>query len=94
MSVLQDGLKPKAGAVLVIGGGIAGQRASLDLAEAGVKVYLVETATSLGGKVAQLGLMFPAHDCVLCRGSADHGHGCSSPTISPAFLDHSRHPNI
>ncbi|MCL5257303.1 MAG: FAD-dependent oxidoreductase [Chloroflexi bacterium] len=94
MQVRQDGPEPRMGAVLVVGGGIAGQRAALDLAEAGIKVYLVESSSSLGGKVAQIGMMFPTHDCVLCRGSSDHGHGCSRPTISPAFLDHSKHPNI
>jgi heterodisulfide reductase subunit A2 len=82
------------GAVLVIGGGVAGMRAAADLAETGLKVYLVESSPSLGGRVAQLGFMFPTHDCVLCRGSSDHGYGCTRPSISPAFTDHNRHPNI
>jgi heterodisulfide reductase subunit A2 len=84
----------KSGAVLVIGGGVAGMRAAADLAETGIKVYLVESSPSLGGRVAQLGFMFPTHDCVLCRGSSDHGYGCTRPSISPAFTDHNRHPNI
>jgi heterodisulfide reductase subunit A len=83
-----------AGAVLVIGGGVAGMRAAADLAETGLKVYLVESSPSLGGRVAQLGFMFPTHDCVLCRGSSDHGYGCTRPSISPVFPDHNRHPNI
>lgn len=84
----------KVGAVLVIGGGVAGMRAAADLAETGLKVHLVESGPTLGGRVAQLGWMFPTHDCVLCRGSADHGYGCTRPSISPAFPDNNRHPNI
>ena len=83
-----------AGSVLVVGGGIGGMRAALDLAEAGLKVYLVERDAGLGGRVAQLGFMFPTHDCVLCRGTSDHGYGCTKPAISPAFHEHNRHPNI
>jgi len=82
------------GAVLVLGGGVGGQRAAIDLAEAGLKVYLVEVLPWLGGRVAQLGYMFPTHDCVLCRGTSDHGYGCTRPAISPALLDHNLHPNI
>jgi heterodisulfide reductase subunit A len=80
--------------VMVIGGGVAGMRAAVDLAEAGLQVYLVESAPALGGRVAQLGYMFPTHDCVLCRGTSDHGYGCTRPAISPAFQDHNLHPNI
>lgn len=50
-------------AVLVIGGGIAGIQASLDLAEAGFRVYLVERSASLGGRMAQLDKTFPTMDC-------------------------------
>jgi len=82
------------GAVLVLGGGVGGMRAATDLAEAGLKVYLVETLPWLGGWVAQLGYMFPTHDCVLCRGSSDHGYGCTRPAISPALMDNNLHPNI
>ncbi len=81
-------------AVLVIGGGIGGMRAALDLAEAGLKAYLVEQTPCLGGRVAQLGFMFPQHDCVLCRGTPDHGYGCTRPSISPAFIQQNLHPNI
>ncbi|MCX6027504.1 MAG: FAD-dependent oxidoreductase, partial [Chloroflexi bacterium] len=80
--------------VLVVGGGIGGMLAAVDLADAGLHVYLVERAPSLGGRVAQLGYMFPTHDCVLCRGTSDHGFGCSRPAISPVLLDHNTHPNI
>jgi heterodisulfide reductase subunit A len=82
------------GSVMVIGGGIGGMRAALDLADAGLKVHLVEQTPCLGGRVAQLGYMFPQHDCVLCRGTPDHGYGCTRPSISPAYLEHNQHPNI
>ncbi len=81
-------------AALVVGGGIGGMRAALDLADAGLKVYLVEQTPCLGGRVAQLGYMFPQHDCVLCRGTADHGYGCTRPSISPAYIQNNQHPNI
>jgi len=81
-------------AAMVIGGGIGGMRAALDLADAGLKVFLVEHAPCLGGRVAQLGYMFPQHDCVLCRGTPDHGYGCTRPSISPAYIQHNHHPNI
>ncbi len=81
-------------AVLIIGGGVGGMRAAIDVAEAGLKAYLVESTPALGGRVAQLGFMFPTHDCVLCRGTADHGYGCTRPSITPALLDHNLHPNI
>ncbi len=81
-------------AAMVIGAGIAGMRAALDLADAGLKVYLVELTPCLGGRVAQLGYMFPQHDCVLCRGTPDHGYGCTRPSISPAYIHHNKHPNI
>jgi heterodisulfide reductase subunit A len=69
-------------------------RAAVDLADSGYKVYLLDSAPSLGGIVSQLGFMFPTHDCVLCRGTSDHGYGCSRPSISPFLLDHSQHSNI
>jgi heterodisulfide reductase subunit A len=69
-------------------------RAAIDLAEAGIHVYLLETSPVLGGRVAQLGFMFPTHDCVLCRGTSDHGFGCTRPTISPTLMDENRHPNL
>ena len=81
-------------ATLVVGGGIGGMRATLDLADSGLKVYLVEQTPCLGGRVSQLGFMFPEHDCVLCRGTADHGYGCTRPSISPAYIQHNQHPNI
>ena len=51
------------GDVLVVGGGISGIQASLDLATAGFKVYLVEKGPSIGGHMAQLDKTFPTNDC-------------------------------
>jgi heterodisulfide reductase subunit A len=84
---------PSVAAVMVVGGSISRMRAALDLADAGLKVYLVEQSPCLGGCVAQLGYMFPQHDRVLCRGTLDHGYGCTRPSISPADIHHNRHPN-
>ena len=51
------------GDVMVVGGGISGIQASLDLADAGFKVYLVENAPAIGGHMAQLDKTFPTNDC-------------------------------
>ena len=51
------------GDVMVIGGGISGIQASLDLAAAGFKVYLVDKAPAIGGHMAQLDKTFPTNDC-------------------------------
>ena len=51
------------GDVLVVGGGISGIQASLDLATAGFKVYLVEKGPAIGGHMAQLDKTFPTNDC-------------------------------
>src|SRR3972149_11819320 len=69
------------GAVMVVGGGIAGIQASLDLAEQGFRVYLVECKSAIGGHMAQLDKTFPTNDCAMC-------------TISPKLVDVGRHPNI
>ena len=53
------------GDVMVVGGGISGIQASLDLATAGFKVYLVEKAPSIGGHMAQLDKTFPTNDCAM-----------------------------
>jgi heterodisulfide reductase subunit A len=53
-------------AVLVIGAGIAGIQASIDLAHAGIQVYLVEQTPSIGGRMAQLDKTFPTNDCAIC----------------------------
>jgi len=67
--------------VLVVGGGIAGMQASLDLADAGLRVYLVEKAQSIGGRMAQLDKTFPTLDCSAC-------------ILTPKMVDVAKHPNI
>ncbi len=62
---MKDGAGSPVGAVLVVGGGISGVQASLDLASSGFKVYLVEKAPMIGGKMAQLDKTFPTLDCSL-----------------------------
>jgi heterodisulfide reductase subunit A len=69
------------GDVMVVGGGISGIQAALDLADAGFKVYLVEKSPAIGGKMAQLDKTFPTNDCSMC-------------IESPKFIECSRHPNI
>ncbi len=56
----------KVGAVMVVGGGIAGIQSSLDLAESGYYVYMVETSPAIGGVMAQLDKTFPTNDCAMC----------------------------
>ena len=51
------------GDVMVVGGGVSGVQASLDLAKAGFKVYLVDKPPALGGHMAQLDKTFPTNDC-------------------------------
>jgi len=71
----------KVGAVLVIGGGVAGIQASLDLADSGFKVYLTDESTSIGGTMAQLDKTFPTNDCAMC-------------ILAPKLVSAGRHPNI
>ena len=69
------------GAVLVVGGGIGGIQAALDLAESGYRVYLVEKSPAIGGAMAQLDKTFPTLDCSMC-------------ILSPKLIECGRHPNI
>jgi heterodisulfide reductase subunit A len=62
---MTDGANSPVGAVLVVGGGISGIQSALDLADIGFKVYLVEKAPMIGGKMAQLDKTFPTLDCSL-----------------------------
>ncbi|MCP4622797.1 MAG: FAD-dependent oxidoreductase, partial [bacterium] len=66
---------------MVVGGGISGIQAALDLADTGFRVYLVDKAPAIGGKMAQLDKTFPTNDCSMC-------------IESPKFIECSRHPNI
>ena len=58
-------MSDQVGAVLVVGGGIAGMQAALDLANSGFYVYLVEKSASIGGGMAQLDKTFPTNDCAM-----------------------------
>lgn len=53
------------GAVMVVGGGIAGMQAALDLADSGYYVYLVEKSPAIGGVMSQLDKTFPTNDCAM-----------------------------
>ena len=53
------------GAVMVVGGGIAGMQAALDLADSGYFVYLVEKSSAIGGVMSQLDKTFPTNDCAM-----------------------------
>ena len=55
----------KIGAVMVVGGGIAGMQAALDTADSGYYVYLVERSSSIGGVMSQLDKTFPTNDCAM-----------------------------
>lgn len=55
----------KVGAVLIVGAGIGGSQAALDLGDAGYKIYLIESSTSIGGVMAQLDKTFPTNDCAI-----------------------------
>jgi heterodisulfide reductase subunit A len=76
---MSEGIKQPA--ALVIGAGIAGIQAALDIADAGFKVYLVEREPSIGGHMAQLDKTFPTLDCSAC-------------ILTPKMVDVARHPNI
>ena len=69
------------GSVLIIGGGIAGIQAALDLAEMGFSVDIVEKEPCIGGRMAQLDKTFPTNDCSIC-------------ILSPKLSDCFRHESI
>ncbi len=71
----------KVGAVAVLGGGISGMQAALDLAESGLKVYLVDNKPAIGGVMAQLDKTFPTNDCAMC-------------TMAPRLVEIGRHKDI
>ncbi|MBR9982316.1 MAG: FAD-dependent oxidoreductase, partial [Desulfatitalea sp.] len=61
-----DAKKSVVGSVMVVGGGIAGIQASLDLADSGYLVKMVEGKSAIGGVMAQLDKTFPTNDCSMC----------------------------
>jgi len=79
--LLQSPAEGNYGDVMIVGAGISGIQAALDLATAGYKVYLVEKSPTIGGHMAQLDKTFPTNDCSMC-------------IESPKFVECSRHPNI
>jgi len=74
-------MKDKVGAVAIFGGGISGMQAALDLAESGLKVYLVDNKPAIGGVMAQLDKTFPTNDCAMC-------------TMAPRLVEIGRHKDI
>ncbi|MBW2143010.1 MAG: CoB--CoM heterodisulfide reductase iron-sulfur subunit A family protein [Deltaproteobacteria bacterium] len=77
----ETSIPQKVGSVLVVGGGIGGIQASLDLAESGYYVYLVEESPGIGGVMPQLDKTFPTNDCSMC-------------ILSPKLVECGRHHNI
>ena len=73
--------KKKIGAAVVAGAGVGGMQAALDLADSGIKVYLVDSAPAIGGVMAQLDKTFPTNDCSMC-------------ILAPRLVRTGRHPNI
>jgi len=71
----------KIGAVLVVGGGVAGIQAALDIADSGFKVYLIDKSPSIDGVMARLDKTFPTNDCAMC-------------ILAPKLVATGRHPNI
>ncbi len=71
----------KVGAALIVGGGIGGMQAALDLAACGIKVYLVENKPAIGGVMSQLDKTFPTNDCAMC-------------TMAPRLVEIGRHKDI
>ena len=67
--------------VMVIGAGVAGIQAALDLAAMGVEVFLVEKEPSVGGRMAQLDKTFPTNDCAMC-------------ILSPKLVEVGSNPNV
>jgi len=80
-SAFLPGGPPSCQAVLVAGGGVGGCQAALDLANAGIKVYLVESSLSIGGTMAQLDKTFPTLDCSIC-------------ILGPKLVEAAAHPLI
>lgn len=71
----------KIGAALVVGGGIGGMQAALDLAASGIKVYLADNKPAIGGVMSQLDKTFPTNDCAMC-------------TMAPRLVEIGRHKDI
>ena len=79
--VVENTVDSNTGDVLIVGAGISGIQAALDLANNGFKVYLIDKSPAIGGKMSQLDKTFPTNDCSMC-------------IESPKFIECNRHPNI
>ncbi|MFQ5951894.1 MAG: NAD(P)H-dependent oxidoreductase subunit E [Candidatus Omnitrophota bacterium] len=71
----------KVGSAVIVGGGVSGMQAALDLADSGIKVYLVEKNSAIGGRMTQLDKTFPTNECAMC-------------VVSPKLVECARHLNI
>ena len=78
---LVAGVNSKVGSVLVVGSGISGMQAALDLADGGYYVYLLDSEPAIGGLMSKLDKTFPTNDCAMC-------------VMSPKLVDCGRHLNI
>jgi len=98
-------VSPSTGAVLVVGGGMAGTQASLDLAEAGYRVYVVEEQPAIGGNMARVRSCWGSIRCASREqlpsssskgrvGEISPGMYCSMCTIPPQLADADRHKDV
>jgi heterodisulfide reductase subunit A len=76
-----SGTGKEGSSALVVGGGVAGMQAALDIANQGFQVYLLEKSPSIGGRMAMIDKTFPTLDCSAC-------------ILTPRLSEVSRHPNI
>ena len=81
MSEQESPKTEKRGSVLIVGGGVGGMQAALDMADSGFKVHMVQKDSSIGGTMVMLDKTFPTGDCAMCM-------------ISPKMVEMGRHPNI
>jgi heterodisulfide reductase subunit A len=81
LNALGEKNRQKVGSVLVVGSGVGGMQAALDLADSGLLVHMIGDEPSIGGTMARLDKTFPTGDCAMCM-------------ISPRMVESSRHPNI
>lgn len=73
--------KKKIGAALIVGGGVSGMQTALDLADAGIKAYLLDKKPAIGGVMVELDKTFPTNDCAMC-------------TVAPKLVTIERHHNV
>ena len=86
---LEDTMVDITPVALVIGGGVAGMQAALDIADAGYKVYLVEKTDRLGGRAYELSMTFPTHNCGICCIQS-----CKNCVLTPKIEDLNQHDKI